>query len=283
MSARPQFCDILAAAPPGAVDPQLDAVWRGALKFEFDPIDVPRDQFLQTADAWTQCRSGKADPKKFGIFIGDLRGLWFIAGSLIRDAAALGKREMLPWDCWGLMPHPGQELDAGQLAFFDRLATLTAAPNFAYELCVRKVPDRALEGLDLSSWRVALNGAEPVNPETLERFIARVEENAHADAIEEYYAENASMQENDLPPRVGRDVLLANERAVLARSRSVKSKCVRPVFVNGDHVVVRWIFEFEFHDGSRIRMDELAYQRWQGDRIVEEKFFYDPRQLQPLK
>jgi hypothetical protein len=30
-------------------------------------------------------------------------------------------------------------------------------------------------------------------------------------------------------------------------------------------------------------MDELAYQRWQGDRIVEEKFFYDPRQLQPLK
>jgi hypothetical protein len=119
--------------------------------------------------------------------------------------------------------------------------------------------------------------------DTLERFIARVEENAHADAIEEYYAENASMQENDLPPRVGRDVLLANERAVLARSRSVKSKCVRPVFVNGDHVVVRWIFEFERHDGSRIRMDELAYQRWQGDRIVEEKFFYDPRQLQPVK
>jgi hypothetical protein len=118
--------------------------------------------------------------------------------------------------------------------------------------------------------------------ETLDRFIARVEENAHADAIEEFYAPNASMQENDLPPRVGRDVLVANERAVLARSRSVKSKCVRPVFVNGDRVVVRWIFEFEFKDGTRIRMDELAYQRWEGERIVEEKFYYDPRQLKPV-
>ena len=51
--------------------------------------------------------------------------------------------------------------------------TIAAAPNFAYELCVRKISDQALEGADLSSWRVALNGAEPVNPETLERFIHR--------------------------------------------------------------------------------------------------------------
>ena len=123
------------------VDPQLDAVWRGALKFQFDPLDVPRDQFLQTADAWTLCRSGKADPRKFGIFVGDLRGVWFIAASLVRDVAALGKMEMLPWDCWGIMPHPGQELDAGQLAFFDRLAALTATPDRSHQelraLCER--------------------------------------------------------------------------------------------------------------------------------------------------
>jgi 1-acyl-sn-glycerol-3-phosphate acyltransferase len=58
-------------------------------------------------------------------------------------------------------------------AIHERRATLSAAPNFAYELCVRRVKDAALEGLDLSSWRCALNGAEPVNPETMERFIAR--------------------------------------------------------------------------------------------------------------
>jgi len=54
-----------------------------------------------------------------------------------------------------------------------RRATLSPAPNFAFELCVRRIPDQALEGLDLSSWRVALNGAEPVSPDTIDRFVAR--------------------------------------------------------------------------------------------------------------
>src|SRR2546425_3790075 len=51
--------------------------------------------------------------------------------------------------------------------------TLSAGPNFAYELCVRRLEDRDLEGLDLSSWRVAFNGAEPVSAATLARFTAR--------------------------------------------------------------------------------------------------------------
>ena len=58
-------------------------------------------------------------------------------------------------------------------AFHKHRGTLAAAPNFAYELCVRKIADKDIEGLDLSSWRAALNGAEPVNPETLERFAER--------------------------------------------------------------------------------------------------------------
>lgn len=52
-------------------------------------------------------------------------------------------------------------------------ATISPAPNFAYELCVRKIADKDLQGLDLSSWRAATNGAEPVRAETLERFVAR--------------------------------------------------------------------------------------------------------------
>jgi fatty-acyl-CoA synthase len=51
--------------------------------------------------------------------------------------------------------------------------TISAAPNFAYELCVRKIADKDIQGLDLSNWRAALNGAEPVNPDTLERFAER--------------------------------------------------------------------------------------------------------------
>lgn len=48
--------------------------------------------------------------------------------------------------------------------------TLSGAPNFAYELCVRKIDPVLIEGLDLSSWRMAANGAEKVYPRTLEQF-----------------------------------------------------------------------------------------------------------------
>jgi 1-acyl-sn-glycerol-3-phosphate acyltransferase len=51
--------------------------------------------------------------------------------------------------------------------------TLSAAPNFAYELCLKRVTDADLERLDLSSWRCAFNGAEPVSAQTLRRFAAR--------------------------------------------------------------------------------------------------------------
>ncbi|WP_437926833.1 amino acid adenylation domain-containing protein [Sorangium sp. So ce291] len=49
-------------------------------------------------------------------------------------------------------------------------ATTSGGPNFAYELCIRKIPPEQREGLDLSSWKVAFNGAEPVRAATLDRF-----------------------------------------------------------------------------------------------------------------
>lgn len=120
-------------------------------------------------------------------------------------------------------------------------------------------------------------------PETLARFIARVEQNAHAEACEEFYTEQSSMQENQSQPRVGRDAHVAGELKVLARARSLSSRCVHPVFVNGDKVVIRWIFHFEWLDGTVTHMEELAYQRWEGERIAEETFFYDPAQRVPVK
>jgi hypothetical protein len=119
--------------------------------------------------------------------------------------------------------------------------------------------------------------------QTLERFIARVEQNAHAEAIEEFYAEHASMKENQSPPRIGRSLLAAHERKTLARAKSVQSKCVRPFFVQGNFVVIRWIFDFEWKDDSKGHIEELAYQRWEGEQIVEEQFFYDPSQFIPTK
>src|SRR5215472_5759494 len=49
--------------------------------------------------------------------------------------------------------------------------TIAYAPNFAYALCLKRIRERELEGIDLSSWRVAGCGAEPIRPETLELFV----------------------------------------------------------------------------------------------------------------
>lgn len=117
--------------------------------------------------------------------------------------------------------------------------------------------------------------------ETLERFIACLEQNAHVEAIEEFYAPAATMQENQAPPRVGRDAHVANERNVMARAKALTSRCVRPALVNGDFVVIRWVFHFDWRDGTVTDMEELAYQRWEGERIAEETFFYDPAQRRP--
>ncbi len=119
--------------------------------------------------------------------------------------------------------------------------------------------------------------------QTLKRFITRVEANAHAEANEEFYTLDSSMRENQGPPRVGRDKHVDAERRILARAKSIRSQCVRPYFIDGDFVVIRWIFRFEWLDGSITEMEELAYQRWQGELIAEEQFFYDPAQRLPRK
>ena len=60
--------------------------------------------------------------------------------------------------------------------------------------------------------------------QTLEHFIARVEQGAHAEAIEEFYLADGAIRENQSPPRRGRDNLVAQERKVLARARAQQQR-----------------------------------------------------------
>ena len=83
------------------VDAQLDELQRNVLQISFDPLDVPRDQFIVGGAAWKMCRSGEADPAHFGIF--DMNGIDFVKGDFLRDVASLNKMEPLPSDCWGII------------------------------------------------------------------------------------------------------------------------------------------------------------------------------------
>jgi 1-acyl-sn-glycerol-3-phosphate acyltransferase len=105
--------------------------------------------------------------------------------------------------------------------------TISAAPNFAYELCVRKIADKDIEGVDLSNWRAALNGAEPVNPDTLDRFAERFARHGfrREAQLPVYGLAEASLavtfpplNRGPLIDRVEREAFTAEGRAVPART-----------------------------------------------------------------
>jgi 1-acyl-sn-glycerol-3-phosphate acyltransferase len=101
-------------------------------------------------------------------------------------------------------------------------ATMSAGPNFAYELCLAKVRDAEIEGLDLSSWRLAYNGAEPVSPATVQRFADRFAPYGfRRDAMTPVYGLAESSVGLAFPPlrrgpridRIGRDAFVRFGRA----------------------------------------------------------------------
>jgi len=113
------------------VDAQLDELQQQTLALTFDPLDVPRNEFIVGGHAWRLCRNGQANPDTFGIF--NMKGLWFVRGNFVRDVAALNKVELLPWDGWGIIDKPDEALSAEDLAFLDQVAALTRGdvPDFA--------------------------------------------------------------------------------------------------------------------------------------------------------
>jgi ketosteroid isomerase-like protein len=116
--------------------------------------------------------------------------------------------------------------------------------------------------------------------ERVAALVAMVEDGKYVEAIREFYAEDASMQENGEPPRAGRDRLIDHEWRMLEAHREARTLPGSSYVLDGDNVVIRWTFVFTRKDGTSFRMEELALQRWRGERIAEERFFYDPAQLQ---
>jgi len=106
------------------VDAQLDQLQRDAIYLRFDTLDIPEGLFLPAGDCWNMCRAGKADPGQFGF--GDMLGMWYVGGNLIRDLLSLNKIELTYADEWGLMPRFRQtEFSPEYLEKMDRIAAAT--------------------------------------------------------------------------------------------------------------------------------------------------------------
>jgi hypothetical protein len=114
----------------------------------------------------------------------------------------------------------------------------------------------------------------------VDAFVAQVVGGDHVGAIRDWYLEEASMQENQAPPRSGRALLMEHEAKVLARSARVDTELLAPPVIDGDRVAIRWRFTFHPRQGGApASMEEVAWQTWAGEKIARETFFYDPKQV----
>jgi hypothetical protein len=144
------------------LDSQFDKVFAHNLAIGHDIHDVPRDRFLTASDAWRRCRAGELDPELFGIEFSRLRGMWFIAGTLIRDLATLNGCEILPWDVWGAQPSPDAMLSDEELDLFDEIALLTADPDANINALRRRFAEDARVRLPETVFNALLQREEKV-------------------------------------------------------------------------------------------------------------------------
>lgn len=97
---------------------------------------------------------------------------------------------------------------------------------------------------------------------------------------ERFYDENVVVQENLQPPRVGRAVSIERQKRMNANTQEVHEFKIVKVLVDGDHAAIEAHIDATTVDGHRIRIEEVGLQTWKDGRIIHERFFYDPVNIQ---
>jgi hypothetical protein len=125
-------CEYEAGGRWRLLDPELSEPVRRHFSITFPSSDVPRDGFLVAGETWRRLRRGVLDPGKCGVQAFGLTGAWFVSANVVRDLAALNKREMLGWEYWGMAREfsgPGTTVPDASAALLDAVAALTAGPD----------------------------------------------------------------------------------------------------------------------------------------------------------
>ena len=99
--------------------------------------------------------------------------------------------------------------------------------------------------------------------ERVQAFVAMVEAGDYVEAIRQFYTDDATMQENLGTMRTGRDALAAHEEAALKSVRSITTRPGSTYAIDGDRVIVHWVFDIVQADGKQVharraRLPDLA-------------------------
>ena len=95
-------------------------------------------------------------------------------------------------------------------------------------------------------------------------------------AMERFYADDVTMQENETPPRVGKAVCLEHERRMLAGTTDFSARLIRQAIDEPNGVVFsEWGYSFTDLSGQRFSLTEVSVQQWDKELIQSEKFYYN--------
>lgn len=115
-----------------------------------------------------------------------------------------------------------------------------------------------------------------VDRSRIDSLIEYTLDNRLIEALHEFYHPDVIMQENCQPPRVGLAASVERQRLAQAMTATIHEVKAVVVLHEGNNAAIEWHAEWTMVGGARLRIEEVALQCWKGDRIIHERFFYDP-------
>lgn len=110
----------------------------------------------------------------------------------------------------------------------------------------------------------------------LEDLFSYIREGRILDAINEFYAEDAAMQENSLPPIVGREANLEREKQFLSTVKEWKGFDVIAKSVGKDVTFYETIMDWVTTDDTPVHVEQVVVAKWRDGKITHERFYHNP-------
>lgn len=93
-------------------------------------------------------------------------------------------------------------------------------------------------------------------------------------AFEKYYADDVVMQENELPPTIGKAANREREKQFLANLTEFREAKVKAIALGDNVVMAEWFFDYTHKEWGKRTYHQVAVQRWKDGKIVHERFYY---------
>ena len=111
---------------------------------------------------------------------------------------------------------------------------------------------------------------------SLEDLLSYIREGRILDAINEFYAENVLMQENALPPTVGREANLEREKQFLNMVKEWKGFAVTAKGYGDNVTFYETVMDWVTIDGTPVHVEQVVVTKWRNGKIIHERFYHNP-------